>query len=1101
MAYQALYRTYRPQLFRDVVGQEVVVKTLQNAIANNKISHAYLFSGPRGTGKTTVARIFAKTLNCENPVLQEPCDKCRSCHEIADGISPDVIEIDAASNNGVDEIRDIREKAKFLPSGTKYKIYIIDEVHMLSTGAFNALLKTLEEPPSHVVFILATTEAQKIPSTIASRCQRFEFKALTVSEISKKLRLVCSDENVEITEEALTSIAESAEGALRDALSVLDQAISYSDEKVTIEDVNLVTGSLSYDKVIELASSFEERNVTSALEIVHALIEGGKEVDKIVSGLLQFYRDMLLYKNVSSAVYAKYIFEKPKFKELAEHIDDNRIFYYVEVLSDVQNKIKYSTAPHIYLEIALIKMINMSETSLNYLDRINDLENRLAEIEENGVTSTNGNSGEAIDNEKVNANEVKINRVISELSKLELHKLIQRVDDLEARPVATPDGEVTIDISAISSLKKDLEELQESVQVLKASNTTLRNQVDYIASKSQTVDLTDITNRIEALEARKAGIDYSGDIAYLKEDIDSIKIALTKVSAQAKENAIDPELADKVDYIERKLLDIIASQGKKVSTEPKRARVADGQMLLFGDEVSQANKPSAVNVNFGSLAKEEQAEEQPKPMTNSAKIIEDERNASKPFYTQGTNDVDYNYHESDASIIRNEQMSGAYNKPVIEDDDKLKPSEEQAPHIVEEKVVEEITVGQEAQEDNAYTEDTQEDTSVYDIEDTNDSSDELTIQEENVSNDISEYSKKMDELLEKGLYVDEADDVIKGNVTLEEAVKNHVPSNLNESAEEEQQDVQMETYEDAEKIMQEVHEVTARESKKPEEHEDNASENTESEDTNVSEAEDVNINADEDEEDEANEYVDEEEESVIVEDKPIYKPSTVVEELPAKEEKPVEAQPSSTSEILRSEKESQEPLVVDREKIRESMQNSRPITNETADAVDKFSTYDVRAIEKVLHESRTESARNDGTRIKRAWNMLDANMTPEFSGIIGVLRQGNVVAVGNKEFILTFANSTICNQAMKPDFKALSAKLFMVLFGEKYNYVALPEKIWTEKRTEYVNQYQLGIKYPTLSPIIDPSLVIIKPEQEYKDPDEKVLDNAKNKFGKFIRIE
>ncbi|MBO7536389.1 MAG: DNA polymerase III subunit gamma/tau, partial [Bacilli bacterium] len=398
MAYQALYRTYRPQLFRDVVGQEVVVKTLQNAIANNKISHAYLFAGPRGTGKTTVARIFAKTLNCENPVLQEPCDKCRSCYEIADGISPDVIEIDAASNNGVDEIRDIREKAKFLPSGTKYKIYIIDEVHMLSTGAFNALLKTLEEPPAHVVFILATTEVQKIPSTIASRCQRFEFKALTVSEISKKLRLVCNEENVEITEEALTSIAESAEGALRDALSVLDQAISYSDEKVTIEDVNLVTGSLSYDKVIELASSFEERNVTSALEIVHALIESGKEVDKIVSGLLQFYRDMLLYKNVSSAVYAKYIFEKPKFKELAEHIDDNRIFYYVEVLSDVQNKIKYSTAPHIYLEIALIKMINMSETSLNYLDRINDLENRLTEIEENGVASANGGNGEAVDN-------------------------------------------------------------------------------------------------------------------------------------------------------------------------------------------------------------------------------------------------------------------------------------------------------------------------------------------------------------------------------------------------------------------------------------------------------------------------------------------------------------------------------------------------------------------------------------------------------------------------------------------------------------------------------------------------------------------------------
>ena len=1041
MAYQALYRTYRPQLFRDVVGQEVVVKTLQNAIANNKISHAYLFSGPRGTGKTTVARIFAKTLNCENPVLQEPCDKCRSCHEIADGISPDVIEIDAASNNGVDEIRDIREKAKFLPSGTKYKIYIIDEVHMLSTGAFNALLKTLEEPPSHVVFILATTEVQKIPSTIASRCQRFEFKALTVSEISKKLRLVCSEENVEITEEALTSIAESAEGALRDALSVLDQAISYSDEKVTIEDVNLVTGSLSYDKVIELASSFEERNVTSALEIVHALIESGKEVDKIVSGLLQFYRDMLLYKNVSSAVYAKYIFEKPKFKELAEHIDDNRIFYYVEVLSDVQNKIKYSTAPHIYLEIALIKMINMSETSLNYLDRINDLENRLAEIEENGVATGNGNSGEAVDNEKVNANEVKINRVISELSKLELHKLIQRVDDLEARPVATSDGEVTIDTSAISSLKKDLEELQESVQVLKASNTTLRNQVDYIASKSQTIDLTDITNRIEALEARKVGIDYSGDIAYLKEDIDSIKIALTKVSAQAKENALDPELADKVDYIERKLLDVIASQGKKASTEPRRARTAEGQMMLFDDEVGQSSgKPNNVNVNFGSLAKEEeQLEEHPKPITNSEKIIEDERNVNRPIYTQGTNNVDYNYQESDASIIRNEQMSGAYNKSVSENIDEVaseRQFEEEKPQVIEEEVKEEPAIEEKTIEDNTYTEAPEEESSVYDIEDTNDSSDELTIEEEKVSSDISE----------------------------EEISTTEQEFDSSNGAKEENFEEEIIQEEPADDI-----------------------------------AEDVSINADEDEEDEVSEYADEEEESVIVEDKPIYKPSTVVEEKPA--EKIVVAEPTSTSEILRSEKESQEPLVVDREKIRESMQNPRPINNEPSETADKFSTYDVRAIEKVLHESRTESARNDGARIKRAWNMLDANITPEFSGIIGVLRQGNVVAVGNKEFILTFANSTICNQAMKPDFKALSTKLFMVLFGEKYNYVALPEKIWTEKRTEYVNQYQLGIKYPTLSPIVDSTLVIIKPEQEYKDPDEKVLDDAKNKFGKFIRIE
>ena len=274
MAYIALYRAYRPQKFKEVVGQQHIIKTLQNAIALNKVAHAYLFCGPRGTGKTTLAKIMAKALNCEHGPAVEPCDECEICKGIQKGMVSDVIEIDAASNNGADDIRALRDTVKFLPAVGRYKVYIIDEVHMLSNAAFNALLKTLEEPPKHVVFILATTEPYKLPNTILSRCQRFDFQSISLDDILKRLEIVAEEEHIQITGEALHQIAASAEGGMRDALSLFDQCISFSvNPEITLDDVLAVSGNISYVKIIELLNACISEDETKAVLLLDAILK------------------------------------------------------------------------------------------------------------------------------------------------------------------------------------------------------------------------------------------------------------------------------------------------------------------------------------------------------------------------------------------------------------------------------------------------------------------------------------------------------------------------------------------------------------------------------------------------------------------------------------------------------------------------------------------------------------------------------------------------------------------------------------------------------------------------------------------------------------
>ncbi|MCK3941687.1 DNA polymerase III subunit gamma/tau [Streptococcus suis] len=381
--YQALYRKYRSQTFGEMVGQEVVATTLKQAIEQGKISHAYLFSGPRGTGKTSAAKIFAKAMNCPNQVAGEPCNDCYICQAITEGSLEDVIEIDAASNNGVDEIRDIRDKSTYAPSLATYKVYIIDEVHMLSTGAFNALLKTLEEPTENVVFILATTELHKIPATILSRVQRFEFKSIKVTDIQAHLAKILSQEGLAFDEQALTVIARRAEGGMRDALSILDQALSLSpDQTVSLEIAEEITGSISLRALDDYIASLRQADSVSALGHLQTLFDQGKSMSRFATDLLHYLRDLLIVQTGGENTHLTAGFTE----NLA--LDQARIFTMIELVTKGLADIKSSPQPKIYAEMMTIRLAEsgstsgaMAELPADLLSQISKLQEQVADLQ------------------------------------------------------------------------------------------------------------------------------------------------------------------------------------------------------------------------------------------------------------------------------------------------------------------------------------------------------------------------------------------------------------------------------------------------------------------------------------------------------------------------------------------------------------------------------------------------------------------------------------------------------------------------------------------------------------------------------------------------
>lgn len=386
MGYTALYRKFRPTKFSEIVGQEHIKRTLKNQIIFNRVGHAYLFNGGRGTGKTSTAKILARAVNCLNVVDGEPCNECEICKAAINGSLTDIIEMDAASNNSVEDIRSIREAVNFLPTKAKYRVYIIDEVHMLSTGAFNALLKTLEEPPEHVKFILATTEPQKLPATILSRCQRFDFKRISNDDIKKGLKTVCDKSKIEITEDALNLIAVLSEGGMRDALSILERCNQDGAEKINVDRIKELIGIPKLTFINELINTVIDSDVEKALEVINRILENGNDINNLVWELIKYVKDILLYKTTNKTeLYNE--FEIEEIRKISDKLTKQELINLICKLSEVENEIKLSTQKTIILQAEIIKLCNKSSSdsvnSSNSMQQNNNsnLEERVTKIE------------------------------------------------------------------------------------------------------------------------------------------------------------------------------------------------------------------------------------------------------------------------------------------------------------------------------------------------------------------------------------------------------------------------------------------------------------------------------------------------------------------------------------------------------------------------------------------------------------------------------------------------------------------------------------------------------------------------------------------------
>ncbi len=1048
MAYKALYRTYRPTRFDEVVGQKHIIKILENAVSEGKISHAYIFSGLRGIGKTTIARIFAKAVNCTNPQNGEPCNECPNCRAIMNDETTDVVELDAASNNGVDQMREILEKVNFLPSKLKKKVYIIDEAHMLSTAAFNALLKTLEEPPAHVIFILATTEPYKIPSTILSRCQRLDFKQLSTHEIIEMLIKVCEKENIKITDEALQGIAEMSEGGMRDALSILDQARVYNFEQITIEDIDNITGRVSYKYLTELITALNNQDTEFALDKVTDLIEMGKEVNRILTSLIQFCRDLLLYKNLREGSKIQYIYNKEDFVELATQTSESKLFYYVDMFVDIQNKIRFTNSPKIYLEVGIIKIINGAAQDIDVLAQIQKIEEKIENIQ-----VVNGGEGgteiisriNTLDNQvkKLNA---EVNRQNIQTFKEKIEAKISMLEDLSLANKAQP-AQLEEKIQEISESIQEIEVKLEATTAHEAENTTttdqqLNERINTVENK--TIEIKE-PNTLENFE-------LGSEISKIKEELENIKN-----SASVKENK------DTTNYQE--LLDRITKLEENENSNAAREVQENQEMCLKTSDFEQKTDTTNYQELLDRITKLEENE-------NSNAVGEVQDNSE--IYQKLAN-----LEEKVSNITTFDSQDSKNNSSTSNDlKERIVVVEEYLDMIINR--VDELARNMKmvnVSGDENYTSNTE-------VDQLNENYISLVTLVQNLQLSLSEMENKLANVTDNAEYKEEI------NTKIENAI-NDIQSKIVDTRGELTNSI-IANYND---LLDKVNELSNQ-------HSDDYMSLIQDNKQAIQDAKDYSIKLSiriqeiQTKVDEINTKLDG---GLTKRRSPFEIVREPEENENEKTTEPVIAKAKEEEVETPTSKVEERPSLIKNERtvvIRTPLQREAKELETTDESAQ---VYDVKIVERILHQARDQKCREEKINILSNWSKLEDRVGHLLSPTAKLLSEGTLTANGYNELLIVYPHASMCNHLMEPKGHTNALQVLKITFGKDYDFIALPENTWQEKRLEYAGQYNMGIKYPRLTPIKNPELkVVVINTSTLSSKKNQSIHQAESFFGEDI---